>query len=758
MKFSILDNLKLGPKLGILALIALLMTAFPFYQFYTTQQGKIDFAKKEISGIEPVRATIKVAQQFAAHRGLSTAAILGNADSTNALAPKQAELTQLIKKVDDTLAEFGEAGTTAEWAKVKSEWNSVSAASANKATIYTANFDAHTALIKHVISFIELLSDTSLMSFDPDSHTYFMIQAGVTELPKDYEFLGQARGFGTAILQEAASRRPDASSAAVKGDVAKGDTAKMGSFSAEDRSRLQVILDLQIFFAGSSTNFFTKAIKEMPRIGSRLQADLTTTSEVQKDLPLLTRKQLLTTAVPTTTPSEYFGQYTKSMNSVAKLNDLALDVLGEELNTIAGGHRQFQLLISGLVLAFVALGALIGYFIVRNITGTVNSLQKSVEKVRGGDFEALSAVTSKDEVGDLGRTVNSLLQERVAALAKAEKENDTLNNSVIGLLGTVADLSQKDLTVRAPVTEDIIGTLGDSVNQLTDATTSVLRDVSKIAGVVEHASKRVKAQSDAVSEQATAERATVEKLVANLQLATDGMGKVAELAQSSNRAASDASTSTENAMNTVQSTVRGMDAIRDTISEMEKRIKRLGERSQEISQIVGLINTISERTHVLSLNASMQAAMAGDAGRGFAVVAEEVQRLAENSRQATAQIASLVQNIQIETNDTIATVNKTIDQVVQGSEMARVSGDKMRETRATTERLVQLVQNIAESSLAQMKLVESLRVGAGEITESTEKTAEQLNAQNQVTSSLVTASQKLVESVSVFKLPVVVQS
>jgi twitching motility protein PilJ len=204
--------------------------------------------------------------------------------------------------------------------------------------------------------------------------------------------------------------------------------------------------------------------------------------------------------------------------------------------------------------------------------------------------------------------------------------------------------------------------------------------------------------------------------------------------------------------------VRGMDAIRDTISEMEKRIKRLGERSQEISQIVGLINTISERTHVLSLNASMQAAMAGDAGRGFAVVAEEVQRLAENSRQATAQIASLVQNIQIETNDTIATVNKTIDQVVQGSEMARVSGDKMRETRATTERLVQLVQNIAESSLAQMKLVESLRVGAGEITESTEKTAEQLNAQNQVTSSLVTASQKLVESVSVFKLPVVVQS
>lgn len=746
MKFSILDNLKLGPKLGILAVIALLMTAFPFYQFYNSEQAKVDFAKREISGVEPVRAVIKVSQQLAAHRGLSTAGILGNAESASALPAKTAEIGELIKNVDAKLAEFGEVSVTAEWERLKKEWANVSTGSMSKTMLYTVNFDAHTALIKGLISFIELLADTSQLSLDPDAHTYFMVQAAITELPKDYDLLGQARGFGTALLQDALAKRTD--------PVAmKSDPSRVGVFSTDDRTRMQLILDLQTYFAGSSANFFNKAIREMPRIGTKLQADLKTTADVQKDLPSLTRKQFLTPAAPTLTPAEYFAQYTTSMKSVAKLNDSSLDVLRDELEIIGSGHRQFQLLISALVAGFVALGALVGYFIARNITGTVNSLQKSVEKVRGGDFEALSAVTSKDEVGDLGRTVNSLLQERVAALAKAEKENDQLNNSVIGLLGTVADLSQRDLTVRAPVTEDIIGTLGDSVNQLTDATTSVLRDVTKIAGVVEHASKRVKAQSDAINEQATAERATVEKLVTNLQTATEGMGRVAELAQSSNRAASDASASTANAMNTVQNTVRGMDAIRDTISEMEKRIKRLGERSQEISQIVGLINTISERTHVLSLNASMQAAMAGDAGRGFAVVAEEVQRLAENSRQATAQIASLVQNIQIETNDTIATVNKTIDQVVQGSEMARVSGEKMRETRETTERLVQLVQSIAESSLGQLKLVEDLRLGAGEITDSTEKTAEQLNAQNQVTSSLVTASQKLVESVSVFKLP-----
>jgi methyl-accepting chemotaxis protein len=231
------------------------------------------------------------------------------------------------------------------------------------------------------------------------------------------------------------------------------------------------------------------------------------------------------------------------------------------------------------------------------------------------------------------------------------------------------------------------------------------------------------------------------------------MNEVAVFANDSSAAAAAATKSTESAMHTVQATLSGMNVIRETISEMEKRIKRLGERSQEISQIVNLINTISERTHVLSLNAAMQAAMAGDAGRGFAVVAEEVQRLAENSRQATGQIANLVQNIQVETNDTIATVNKTIAQVVKESELAHNAGERMRETHEATARLVQLVATIADSSAEQTRIAVSLRAAADEITQFTAKTGEQLAAQNQSAASLVAASKKLMESVSVFKLP-----
>lgn len=405
-----------------------------------------------------------------------------------------------------------------------------------------------------------------------------------------------------------------------------------------------------------------------------------------------------------------------------------------------------------LVTALIILSLFLLY-IYRGIINPLNQLRRAIRKVEGGIYDVRVNLQSKDELGAVGRAFDKMLDERIASLSAAASENEKLNNSVIGLFAAMGALAEKDLTVRAPVTEDIIGTLGDAINQLTDVTSTVLHDVTNIASVVEHASERMKQQSDVVNMMAKEEDVIVARLVSNLETAMASIGEVAIFARDSNRAAGEATKSTESAMQTVQATISGMNTIRETISEMEKRIKRLGERSQEISQIVNLINTISERTHVLSLNAAMQAAMAGDAGRGFAVVAEEVQRLAENSRQATGQIANLVQNIQVETNDTIATVNKTIDQVVKESELAHNAGERMRETHEATARLVRLVATIATSSAEQTKIGLTLRAAADEITQFTAKTAEQLAAQNQGAASLVTASKKLMESVSVFKLP-----
>src|SRR5690606_6515038 len=168
-----------------------------------------------------------------------------------------------------------------------------------------------------------------------------------------------------------------------------------------------------------------------------------------------------------------------------------------------------------------------------------------------------------------------------------------------------------------------------------------------------------------------------------------------------------AKTTIENTLKAQESviqTVSGIQTIRGTIAETEKRIKRLGDRSQEITSIVNLINTIAERTHILALNASMHAASAGEAGKGFAVVAEEVQRLAENARTATSDISSMVNNIRVETSDTVNIMNKLIAQVAEGTKLAEDSGQRMHETEAATRQLVNHVKSIAVNSVNQAQI------------------------------------------------------
>ena len=352
-----------------------------------------------------------------------------------------------------------------------------------------------------------------------------------------------------------------------------------------------------------------------------------------------------------------------------------------------------------------------------------------------------------------GRQQKIALEQSAAAKKLAEDENEALNDSVIMILQAVQQLSERDLTVKAPVTEDVIGTVSDSINALASETARVLYGVTGIADQVAQVSTKLKEQAGLVAQTAQEERAGVQMMVESLLDATQTMNRVAALAEQSNQSADQATQMTDNALHTVNDTVKGMESIRETIAETEKRIKRLGERSQEISGIVNLINTISERTHVLALNASMQAAVAGEAGRGFAVVAEEVQRLAESSRNATQQIATLVGNIQLETNETINTVNQTIGQVVQGSEQAQKAGEQMRRTQEVTAQLVAQVYDIAQASEQQKSMSANLLEAVQRIGETTEQTAVQIEAQNKEADTLQQAAASLLESVHVFKLP-----
>ncbi|MEW5757500.1 MAG: methyl-accepting chemotaxis protein [Pseudomonadota bacterium] len=432
--------------------------------------------------------------------------------------------------------------------------------------------------------------------------------------------------------------------------------------------------------------------------------------------------------------------------TVASLEKLSLQEMQQQQAVVAGTRVVAYTVIAVVLLAGLAIAVVLGRYITRLIRDAFDTVIGVCRKMESGDLSEIEVAKTDDEIEDMLMAMKKMV-------AVKEDENNRLNESVIELLEATSKLSDRDLTVKVPVAEDVTGPIADAMNMMAGETARVLKDIRRVAEQVEVAANTVKQQGQKVSGVAAAERKMVEITIAHLEEASNTMNQIAKLAQACNDIATTASGSTDTALKTVNDTVRGMNEIRETISETEKRIKRLGERSQEISGIVDLINNIAERTHVLALNASMQAAAAGEAGRGFAVVADEVQRLAESSRNATSKISALVNNIQTETADTMNTMNKTISQVVEGSKLAEQAGRQMQETQQKTTKLVDSVAQIAERSEDQAKVSKDLRARAAVIQKSTQETGSELEEQTAQTESLVQYSAQLLDSVRVFKLP-----
>ncbi len=438
----------------------------------------------------------------------------------------------------------------------------------------------------------------------------------------------------------------------------------------------------------------------------------------------------------------FIGQVIKLTDNYKVQNS---DVQAEEVLTMV----TYFFASMGLMLIAMAVAMSIVKY---GVVDPVNKLQDTVNRIREGDVGARSRLEARDELGQLGSVLDTLLDEKELALTAKEDENKTLNSSIIELIKSVFLISQRDLTVRVPVAEDVTGAIADSINQLTTSIETVLNDVNAVSTRVHKASVQVKSQSETVLTYASREQEEIVETLQGLDSAIKAMELISKLAVLTNNASQKAIKTSETAMDSVSQTIGSINKIRQTIHEAEKRIKRLGERSQEIGGIVNLINNISERTHVLSLNASMHAASAGEAGRGLMVVVDEVKRLAENSREATSEIESLVNNIQLETADTINVMNTVITDVVEGTRLAEEAGERMNETRSTTQTLVESVVRIAQNSARQAKVAKELRERAGKIDETTLATNKEMLQQAELSDELVDAAQELQRSVSVFKL------
>jgi methyl-accepting chemotaxis protein len=204
----------------------------------------------------------------------------------------------------------------------------------------------------------------------------------------------------------------------------------------------------------------------------------------------------------------------------------------------------------------------------------------------------------------------------------------------------------------------------------------------------------------------------------------------------------------------VRRTVEGMNGIRQHVQETAKRMKRLGESSQEIGEIVQLISEISDRTSILALNASIQAAMAGESGKGFAVVAEEVERLAERANEATRRITVLIKSVQTETTEAVSAMEATTREVVEGSQIAGEAGERLAQIEEVSRHITGLVQGISKVAGEQAAGSDRLASTVSEVSAATHSAAEEaLRAASDIRNLAIMVTE-LNRSMARFKVPV----
>jgi len=402
-----------------------------------------------------------------------------------------------------------------------------------------------------------------------------------------------------------------------------------------------------------------------------------------------------------------------------------------------------------LVLAIVALG--VSHKLSLGITRPLTILTDTAKRIAGGDNTARMEVESDDEIGHLGDAFNLMLDARI----KAKEDTDDykkLQQGIQQLLQVTADASDGDMTVRAQVTEGALGNVSDAVNLMLENVGGLIKNVQESAKVVAKSAMDIQASSEQLASGANIQNKEIVNTSSAVQEMAANTESVSSNAVAANEAANRAKKAAEEGAKAVLDVITGMDRIRENVQAGAKKIKRLGERSMEISTIVNTINQISAQTDMLALNAAIEAARAGEHGRGFTVVAEEVRKLAERAAAATQEIEKLVASIQAETNESVTSMEQQTLQVEDGSKIVTTAGTSLERIREASVQSAELINEITLAAKQQVRGANGVVVAMQTVSQIAQQAQGGAGATKRATESLVLLANELLGRASKFKV------
>jgi methyl-accepting chemotaxis protein len=446
--------------------------------------------------------------------------------------------------------------------------------------------------------------------------------------------------------------------------------------------------------------------------------------------------------------------------SVVEVIDIASPIAGGTLGSVHVGLNMTKikdnirnLLMFIMAVGFVSLGILSAVTLVLSAVtiAPVRDLMRVAEALGRGDLSKKANVTTGDELGQLGDTLNRTI-DRLQGLIQTESDRDKMQHQVMDLLSVVSTAAEGDLTVKAEVTADALGSVADAFNLMITGLTTLVTQASNVATEIQRSTSEILHSSERMRQGAEVQAAQIRTASDAVNTMSHTTQRMAENAEAATQTSLKATQAAVKGGASVAETIKGMQRIRAAVQSTGKKIKGLGERSLEIGAIIEVINEIATQTNLLALNAAIEAARAGEQGKGFAVVADEVRKLAERAARATKDITGLIKGIQVETSEAVTVMEEGTREVEEGTKLADQAGAALREIEQIVKQTAGLVTDITRAAGDQVKVTESVVGSMDSILKQTQETTHGVQDTVTTIGKLAELSKRLTDAIGRFKL------